>query len=110
MRLIDNEHDFKFLRDHFLYKPTVSEYQIASRIANTINQNTTETIDDPLIQIRLRQKSKWDDNVILHNKHEAHFASYKQDIHQLWNQTFNKTLIQKQTQYIKNINTSTASI
>jgi hypothetical protein len=85
---IDNEHDFTFIRNHLLNKTTVTEHQIASRIAKTIDPHTIDTIDDPLVQIRLRQRSKWIDNLIIHYKHEERFETFKKDIHQLWNQTF----------------------
>ncbi len=65
-----------FIGDHLLNKPTVTEYQIASRIAKTIDLNSNDTIDDPLVQIRLCQQSKWIDNVIIHYTHEARLASY----------------------------------
>jgi hypothetical protein len=80
-----------FIRDYLLNKPTVTEHQIASRIAKTLDPNNNDTMDDSLVQIRLRQKSKWVDNLIIHYKHEARLASYKKDIHQLWNQIFKNT-------------------
>ncbi len=65
-----------FVRIHLLNKTIVTEHQIASRIAKTINPNTNDTMDDPLLQIRLHQKSKWVDHVIIHYKHEARFESF----------------------------------
>ncbi len=47
---IDNEQDFMFIRDHLLNKTTVTENQIASRLAKTIDPNTNDTMDDPLVQ------------------------------------------------------------
>jgi hypothetical protein len=38
-----------FIRDHFLYKPTIPEHQIALRIANTLDSSTDDTIIDPLL-------------------------------------------------------------
>jgi hypothetical protein len=50
---IDNEQDFMFIRDHLLHKTTATEHQITSRIAKAINPNNTDTIDDPLVKIKL---------------------------------------------------------
>jgi len=75
---IDNEQDFMYIRDYLLNKTTVTEHQIASRITKTIDPNTTDTNDDPLVQLRLRQKSKWVDNLIIHYQHEARLAGYNE--------------------------------
>ncbi len=66
-----------YIRHYLLNKTTVTEHQIASRIAKTIDINTNDTTDDPLVKLRLRQKSKWVDNLIIHYKHEARLAGYK---------------------------------
>jgi hypothetical protein len=52
--MIDNEHDFRFLRCHLLNKPTITEYQIGSRIATTIDTIHDNTVDDALPQTRPR--------------------------------------------------------
>jgi hypothetical protein len=65
-----------YIQEYFLNKTTVTEHQIASRIAKTIDPNTNDTTDDPLVQLRLRQKSKWIDNLIIHYTHEARLAGY----------------------------------
>jgi len=69
-----------YVREHLLNKTTVTEHQIASRIAKTIDPNTNDTTDDPLVQLRIRQKWKWVDNLIIHYKHEARLAGYKENI------------------------------
>ncbi len=66
-----------FIRGYLLNKPTATEHQIASRIAKTIDPHNNDTMDDPLVQIRFRQNSKWIDNLIIHYKHEAGLESYK---------------------------------
>jgi hypothetical protein len=35
--LIDNNHNFEFIRSYLLNRPTAAEHGIASRIANTID-------------------------------------------------------------------------
>jgi hypothetical protein len=80
-----------FKRNYLLKKPTVTEHQIASRLAKTLDPNNHNTNDDSLVQIRLRQKSKWVHNLIIHYTDEARLASYKKDIHQLWNYIFKNT-------------------
>jgi hypothetical protein len=86
---IDNEQDFMFIRDRLLNRPTATEHQIASRIVQTIDPKNNETVDNPLVQIRLNQQSKWATNLILHYKHEQRFTSYN----------LTKTLVQRRPQY-----------
>jgi predicted transcriptional regulator len=74
---IDNEQDFIFIRDHLLNKLTAIEHQIASRIAKTIDPNSTDTVDDPLVTRRLGTNSKWINNLIVHYSHEKRLESYK---------------------------------
>jgi len=105
---INNEQDFIFIQNHLLNKTAVTEHQIASRIAKTIDPNTTDTSDDPLVQRRLRQQSKWIDKVIIHYTHEALFESFKKDIHQLWNHTFGKTPVTNTKLIVGNRNSRNA--
>ena len=46
--IIDNEHDFAFIRGHLLNKPTDTEHKIASRIATTSDPYFENTVDNPL--------------------------------------------------------------
>ncbi len=66
MPFIDNKQDFMFICDYLFKKPTVTEHQIATRLAKTLDPNNHNTIDDSLVQIRLRQKLKWVNNLIIH--------------------------------------------
>jgi hypothetical protein len=86
---LDNERAFIFIRDRLLKKPTTTEHQIASRIVKTIDPNNNNIVDDPLVQMRLRHKSKWVTNLIIHYKHEARLASYN----------VTKTLVHRRPQY-----------
>jgi len=52
-------------------KATPIEHQIASRIAKTIHQNRQHTVEDPLVQQQLRQKSTFTEKFIIHYIHEA---------------------------------------
>ncbi len=74
--LLDNEHDFTFLRSYLLNRPTITEHGIASRIANTIDSHDSDELDDPLVRAQLKKKSKWIENLIVHYTHEARFDSY----------------------------------
>jgi hypothetical protein len=74
-------------------RPTAIEHQIASRIAKTIDPKSNDTINDPLVQQRLRPKSKSIEKLIVHYTHEARLKTCKKDIHVLWNQTFQNTSI-----------------
>jgi hypothetical protein len=93
-----------FIRDHLLYKPTITEHQIALRIANTLDPSTSDTINDPLLRTRRPQKSKWTNKVILHYKHEARLKTYKKDIPQLWSQIFNNNEVMNTKLIIGNKN------
>ncbi len=104
MSLIDNEHDFRFIRDHLMDKPTPIEHQIASRIAKTIHQNSQHTVEDPLVRQELRQESTFTEKFIIHYIHEARLQTTKKDIHQLWDQTFQQTPIMNTKLIIGNRN------
>jgi hypothetical protein len=70
-----------------LNQPTISEYQVASRIAKKIDNENKDTVDNPLVETKLDQESKWINNLNIHYTHEKRLATYKKDIHQVWNQT-----------------------
>jgi hypothetical protein len=98
-----------FIRDPLLNKPTATKHQIASQIAKTIYLNTNYTMDDRLVQLRLHQKSKWINNVVIHYKNEARPASYKQDTHQLWNQAHRETPVTNTKLIVGNRNSRNTS-
>ncbi len=75
--LIDNNHDFEFIRSHLVNRPTATEHAIASRIANTIDTPDHDAINDPLVREHLKKKSKWVTNLIVHYTHEARFETYQ---------------------------------
>ena len=74
--MINDENDFATLRRHLMNQPTVPEYQIATRPAKTIDVNSKEEVNDPLVTARLNKKSKWISNLIIHYTHERRLASY----------------------------------
>jgi hypothetical protein len=59
-----------------LSRPTIIEHQVASRIAKTIDPLKNDTIDDPLVQMRLKKLFNSDPNLIIHYTHEAWLATY----------------------------------
>ncbi len=89
--LLETENDFIFIRSHLLYTPTPIEQQIATRITKTIDSLDHDTTNNPLVRLRLKTKSKWIDNLIIHYVHEERLTSYKKHIHQLWDQIFKDT-------------------
>jgi hypothetical protein len=93
LSMITSEHDFAFTRCTLLNRPTISEYQIASRITRTINVDSEEVVDNPLVRARPRKQTKFDNNLIIHYTYEKRRQTNKNDIHQLWNQTFQQTPI-----------------
>jgi hypothetical protein len=88
---IHNENDFVRLRYLLLNRPTIPEYQIASRVAKAIKNNPTAEINDPLVKARLNKQSKFDNNIIIHYTYEKRLQNNKNTIHQLWHQTFDQT-------------------
>ncbi len=89
--MISNENNFATINHQLLSKPTISKYQIASQIEKTINLNFKDELDNPLIKVRLDKESKWITNLIIHYMHEKWLQTYKKDICQLWNKTFQQT-------------------
>ena len=104
--IINNDNDFTCLRQTLLTKPTIPEYQIASRIAKFIKSEPDATIDDPLVKSRIDKPSKFDTNVIIHYTYEQRFQSNKKYIHQLWNQTFQRTPVLERRLIIGNRNSA----
>ncbi len=92
------------MRRTLLTKPTIPEYQIASRIAKSIKFEQDEIVDDPLVRSRLDKPSKLDTNVIIHYTHEQRFQSNKKYIHQFWNQRFANTPVMERRLIIGNRN------
>ncbi len=68
--LITCEHDFAFIRRILLDKPTISEYQIASRIAKTIHVDSKEDVDNGLVKTGLGEQNESNTNLIIHFTHE----------------------------------------
>ncbi len=81
--LFETDNNFQFVRSYLLNRPTVTDQQIASRIAKTIDSMNHNTADHPPVRIQLQRKSKSITNLIIHYVHEARLTSYKQDIHKL---------------------------
>jgi hypothetical protein len=102
--VLDNEHSFTFIRFYLLNRPTITEYELASRIANAINPQDHDATDDSLVRAQINKKSKWIDNLIVHYTHEARLESYKRDIHQLWHHTFAETSVMNTKLIIGNRN------
>jgi hypothetical protein len=92
---IHTENDFASLRYVLLNRPTIPEYQLASRVAKAIKNNPTEEINDPLVKARLNKQSKFDNNLIIHYTYEKRLQSNKTAIHHLWHQTFEQTPVIK---------------
>ena len=90
--LIDSKSYYAFVRWFSVEKPTISEHQIASRMVRAaMDSQDYDAVDDPLVRVIIKRKSKSIDNLIIHYTHEARLASSKKDIHQLWHQIFNGT-------------------
>jgi hypothetical protein len=75
--LIINPNDFLFVRSYILNRPTLIEHQLASRIAKTTDPLKNDTIDDPLVRMRLKKLPNSDRNLIGPYTHKARLATYK---------------------------------
>jgi hypothetical protein len=106
--LIDNKHDFMFIRRYLLNQPTVIELQVASRIATVVDLQHPDTVDNPLVKARLNKNSKWKDPLIIHYEHEVRLESYNKDIHKLWNQIFQETIVMNTKLIVGNRNSPNA--
>jgi hypothetical protein len=74
--MITTENDFTFIRRILLDKPTIPEYQLAERIAKSINTTGSEQeVDNPLVKARLNKRSKFDTNIIIHYTFEKRLQS-----------------------------------
>ena len=102
--MINNENDFVTMRHRLMNQPTIPQYQIATRVAKTIDVNSEEEVNDPLVEARLNKQSKRISNLIIHYTHVRRLASYKKEIHQLWNQIFERTPVQNTRLIIGNRN------
>ncbi len=77
------ENDFARVCYPLLNRPTIPEYQIASRVAKAIKNNPNAEINDPLVKARLNKQSKFDNNLIIRYTYEKRIQSNKNAIHQL---------------------------
>ena len=86
-----SEKDFVKNRRELLNKPTIQEIAIQSSISKASCSSNEESISESTVQSRKKPPSKWDSNLIIHYSYENRLSTYKNDIHQLWNQHFRQT-------------------
>ena len=73
---IDSKSYYTFVRWFSVETPTISEHQIASRMARAaMDSQDYDAVDDPLVRVIIKRKSKSIDNLIIYYIHEARFAS-----------------------------------
>ena len=102
--MINTEKDYSFIRQTLLSKPIIPEYQIASRIAQSIQFERDEIVEDSLVRSRLDKPFKFDKNLIIHYTYEKRFQCNQRYFHQLWNQTFQQTAVMERRLLIGNRN------
>jgi hypothetical protein len=73
-----------------LEKQTIGEQQLLYRIATMPDNDKNAPTN---IENKLKKQEKWNTCLIVHYKHEQRLASYKKDLHQIWNNTFIHTPI-----------------
>jgi hypothetical protein len=62
---------------YLLNKLTITEHQIASRIATKIDQSSKDFVDNALVSAQLNKNSKWINNLIIHYTHEQRLEGLK---------------------------------
>lgn len=72
-------------------KQTIGEQQFLSSIATISNNDNKHQNENKIMQDKTEKEERSNQCLILHYKHEQRLASYKKDIHQLWNKTFTNT-------------------
>jgi hypothetical protein len=72
---INNGNAFTQLRILLLNRPTIREYQMASRIVKGIEINPNQEVDDPLVRARLKKQCKFDKNLIIRYTYEKRLQS-----------------------------------
>jgi hypothetical protein len=87
------ENQFFKVRIQLLEKQTVGEQQLLYRIGTITDNDKNEPTNDKIIQHKLQKHDKWNTCLIVHYKHEQRLASYKKELHQIWNNTFIHTPI-----------------
>ena len=108
MPRIATANHFTFVRSNVLNKPTAIENQTASRIAKAIDPLRNETIDDPLVRMRMNRELTSFHYLIIHYTHEERFGTSKKDIHQLWHHIFADTPVNDTKLIIGNRNSRNA--
>ncbi len=107
--LIPKPNDFLFVPSYILNRQTLIEHQLASRIPKTTDALKNDTIDDPLVWMRLKILSNSDRNLIVHYTQEARLGIYKKHIHQLWDQIFADTPVTNSKLIVGNRNSRNAT-
>jgi hypothetical protein len=77
--MITTENDFAFIRRILLDKPTIPEHQLAARIVKSLNADSKEEVDNPLVKARLQKLSKFDTNLLIYYTYEKRLRSNKPD-------------------------------
>jgi len=78
---INSANAFTQLSSLCLNRPSLGEYQIASRIAKETEINPNQEVDDPLVRARLKKQCKFDKDLITHYTYEKRLQSNKAVIH-----------------------------
>ena len=91
--MIDSEDDFHVMRKRLLDKPTLAEYALRKRLESTIETMDTDDKENKPPISNTAKPSKWDRQLIIHYTHESRLASYKADLHRIWNNLFRGTSV-----------------
>ena len=102
---IEYEKQFYQIRTQLLKQQTNVEQQVQDRISSITDQSDEEQTKDKHNPNKAQQKQdKWNKCLIIHYTHEQRLASYKRDIHQIWDATFKPTPIQETKLIVGNRN------
>lgn len=93
--MLNDEQQFKRIRQHILGQPTPQQSQVAMSAASAdldnypTNEQAIEKATNVLNNKQENKTTKADrNNIIVHYKHEKRFHSFKRDMHHMYDSTF----------------------
>ena len=91
MTWVENEKQYIPMRAELLKQKTNVEHQLLYRISTITDQDNSGQVKEKVNQSKQQRQDKCDKCLIIHYTHEQRLASYKRDVHQIWDETFKQT-------------------
>jgi hypothetical protein len=94
--IVNNEQEFKRMRQNILGQPTPQQTQVAISAATAdLDNNPTdqEVIQTTNISKNIEKNdTKFENKIIVHYRHEKRFQSFKRDMHHIYDDTFDNKI------------------